>query len=364
MNNTTYTRPPQNPSDLPTAVPESTRKNSLAQRWYNMTSIPTPPEDASFVKRDAARKSHLLSTITFWLLVVFILFIPGCFALPNHYVIVADVGMIVVGIVALIFNRAQKPQIAAILLTAVFELALTMVIVTSTPLDEISLQQYELFVFGELLCVSLLTPWNVFIVMAYNITVITLSLIFQPHTAILANDLKIQFAPILLRPVGVQFLVAFVSFLWVQGAIAAIKRANQAETIARLEHELTDRQKDLELGIQQILNTHVEIANGNLNARAPLSQDNALWQIARALNTLLVRLQRASIAEQRLNNIEQAVAATVHNIQQAAQLQQEPRLLMTKTELDPLIAELQGKKIAAMPPAFTQQRPPQKPHFQ
>lgn len=236
-----------------------------------------------------------------------------------------------------------------------------MVIFTTQPLDEPSIQQYELYVFGKLLCVSLLAPRSVFLMMACNIAVITASLLWQPHTAILAHDLKTQFIPILVRPVGVQLLVAFVSYLWVKGTIKAIARADRAETVAKLEHELAEQKQKLEEGIQQILQTHVAVANGHLDARAPFTQDNVLWQIARALNTLLVRLQRASQAEKQLQRVEQAVSVTVNAVQLAEQMNQIPRLSFTRTEIDPLIMVLQGKTLAYTPPPFVQ-RPPQPPN--
>lgn len=112
-------------------VEQTSERHGLVGWWYNTTSIPDPSANASFALREAARKSHLLSTIVFWLLVTFILFIPACLVLPNHYVIYADLGMLALCIPALIFNRAKKTQIAGILLTFAFEAALTVVIFTT-----------------------------------------------------------------------------------------------------------------------------------------------------------------------------------------------------------------------------------------
>ena len=354
MKNTSFPEPPsekQGWSPKGVVKQETQKKNGLIQWWYKLTALPEASENASFVQREAVRKSHLLSTIVLWLLFIFFFFIPACLALPNHYVIFADLGMMPVCVIALFLNRAQKPEIAGLLLTVAFELALTMVIFTTQPLDEPSIQQYELYVFGELLCVSLLAPGSVFLMMAYNIAMITVSLLWQPHTAILARDLQTQFIPILARPVGVQFLVAFVSYLWVRGTIKAIARADHAERVAKLEHDLAEQKQKLEEGIQQILETHVAVANGNLNARAPFTQDNVLWQIARALNTLLVRFQRASQAEKGLQRTEQAINQTVNAIQQAEQINQ------IRTEIDPLIMVLQGKTLGYTPPLFAYQAP-------
>jgi len=343
------------PNEIIAEEQETAKRPGLIQWWYRQTAIPDPPVTATFAKREAARKSRLASIIIFWLIVSFVLFIPGCFVVPNHYIIYADIGMLVFCVIAIFFNRAQHPQAAGVLLTVGFELALTVVIFTTRPYDEPSIQQYELFVFGELLCVSLLAPNSVFIVMIYNIAVIVTSLFLplslQPRTAGLILDLQTQWVPILIRPVAVQLLVAFVCWLWVRSASQAIKRADRAEMIAKLEHELSEQKRELEVGIQQILQTHVEVANGNLRARAPLNQDNVLWQIAKALNNLLVRLQRAYEAEIRLQRVEKAVHATVQAIQYAERTNQMPHISLTQTEIDPLIAALQGKTVGHTPTA-------------
>jgi hypothetical protein len=64
-----------------------------------------------------------------------------------------------------------------------------------------------------------------------------------------------------------------------------------------MEHHLAEQKYQMELGIREILNTHVRIANGDFGARAPLTQDNVLFQIAASLNNLLNRLSRAGQAE-------------------------------------------------------------------
>ena len=68
-----------------------------------------------------------------------------------------------------------------------------------------------------------------------------------------------------------------------------------------------------------------------------------LWQIARALNNLLVRYQRAAQAEESLRRVDQAVFRCVVCIQQAEQNRQIPILPLEHTHIDPLIAALQGK---------------------
>ena len=93
--------------------------------------------------------------------------------------------------------------------------------------------------------------------------------------------------------------------------------------------------RQLDLGIQQILDTHVQVSNGNFTARAPLSQDNVLWRIAYSLNNLLVRLQRLSRAEyelQRARAETERIAEAIHRIRTG---QAPLPLTRTGTHLDP-----------------------------
>ncbi len=67
--------------------------------------------------------------------------------------------------------------------------------------------------------------------------------------------------------------------------------------IVALQEAITQQKYELESGIQLILQTHVQVANGDFTTRAPLTQDHLLWQVAHSLNNLLARLQRLSQAE-------------------------------------------------------------------
>ncbi len=87
------------------------------------------------------------------------------------------------------------------------------------------------------------------------------------------------FTPILLS----QWIVSIVGFLWVRGATQAILRADHAEELAKLERREMERQqqeieqkKQLDYGIEQILKSLNKVANGEMNVKVPLEQNNIL----------------------------------------------------------------------------------------
>jgi nitrate/nitrite-specific signal transduction histidine kinase len=148
------------------------------------------------------------------------------------------------------------------------------------------------------------------------------------------------------------------------------------QEIVALQAAITKQKQELEDGIQQILDTHVHVANGDFTTRAPLTQDHLLWQIAHSLNTLVARLQRLSQAETELQQTKlefrQQMGSTQAQAQQTkaelqqiyretqylvetlrdAKLRERPiRVSSSRTFLDPLCRELAGNYLQPALPA-------------
>lgn len=331
------------------SVPSNTARKPLLGWWYQLTAIPEPPAGASFVKREISRKSRFLSIIVGSLFVCFIIFIPGCLALPNHYVIWADIGMMPICIIALILNKVSKPQVAGILLTLAFEAALTMVVLTSIPFDPPTLQQYELFVFGEVLAVSLITPEWVWIVAVYNIGFIIWSLLFQGHKeATLLYELQTQFWAIMIRPVAVQLVTASVTYLWVKGATGAIERADKAEMRTQLEVQMREAEaernqekKILEDVFDRITKNHADLMNKGEISKIPTSEyPPTLWKMINAFNSMQNRLLRAKQTENELQQLQQTLMQTTALANQGQLRPDRP----TGTLVDALLAALKRQQ--------------------
>ncbi|EFH79599.1 hypothetical protein Krac_0077 [Ktedonobacter racemifer DSM 44963] len=327
------------------------KKPSLLSWWYQLTAIPEPPQGrATFAQRETVRKSRFLSVIVGCLLISFVFFIPGCLVLPNHYVIVADVGMMPICIIALVLNKLRKPIVAGILLTIAFEAALTMVVLTSIPFDPPTLQQYELFVFGEVLAVSLITPEAVWVVALYNISFIIWSLFFQEYKdAALISELQTQFWAILVRPVAVQFVTAGVTYLWVKGATGAIERADRAEMrtqlevqMRELEEERNEEKRRVEEFITRIVNDHATAMNKGEISKIPAGEyPTQLWPLINVFNMLQARAQRARLSENQYSQLQQIILRATTLANQGRFPVDRP----TGTILDPLVAALKRQEI-------------------
>jgi hypothetical protein len=205
-------------------------------------------------------------------------------------------------------NRLGKTTFAGILLVAGFELGYLSSFLTMHSGPSIAdLPRYALLVEPLLLAVSFLPAGSVFLVALVNILFTCIDILFLPHSAGLAKLLSMSAYGVIEIPVGLQLVVALVSYLWVRSFHRAIERAEQAEEIAHLQQNIARQKQELDKGIQIILQTHVQVANGDFNARAPLTRENVLWKISISLNNLLTRFQRLSQAEYELHRTQNAL---------------------------------------------------------
>lgn len=317
--------------------------------WYTLTAVPELPANASFARREAVRRIRLFSTVTFFFLVVLLIFLPACPMLADPYATALDTLLIMVTIITLVINRMGKPIIAGIVLVIAAELVLTAVITTTLPFDEMSLQLYDLYLIIDLLAVSLIPPQSIFFLAACNSLFIYFDLMFQPRIPIMSHDLITQFIPVLVRPIGLQIIIAGVAYIWVRSANRAITRADRAEMVAALEHTIAEERSfseqaktQLEANIQQLVAMHTEAVNTQTIAKIPYAPDaRILWPLIGVINSLWVRLQRAHQTEQELQQLKQMIASYAGLLRQGSLTPHRPiPIYRTKTDLDALILEI------------------------
>lgn len=324
---------------------EAGQQGNLLQWWYSFTTPPRPSTNANFVRREADRKARLLSSVAFFFLATLILFIPGALFMPLGILLVVF-GAIFGTIIALIINRMGKTTFAGFVVALAAEAALTIGIQVMTPMDAASIQLYDLYTIIELLVVSLLPARYVFVAAFLNSLYIGIDLaLLHPRTPGLNEALQTQLIPALVRPIGLQLMVAGVAFIWVSNATRAIIRANRAEMLATLEHTVAEqraaieREKlELEESIQQLVKAHVDAANGQIVTRIPYPPAKALWPLVGVINSLWVRLHHSQQIDHELQQLKQAIAAYNDRVQRAvASSQQSLPMVRTGTDLDALM---------------------------
>lgn len=156
----------------------------------------------------------------------------------------------------------------------------------------------------------------------------------------------------MLKTTEITLLVITLAVLLLEGSFIfrpTTHKLNQTiNEIMSLERAIAQQKQELELGIQQLLQTHIQAANGDFQARAPLAQDHVLWQIAYSLNNLLSRMQRLSLAEAELNQTKLEASRTIGSLQTQANLIKN-ELQLIQGEAAMLIDSLREAKVKDSP---------------
>lgn len=287
--------------------------------WYRLTAPPDVPAGASFARRDRARRGRLASALMLFLLLVLLLASAIGFFGSNHTILIVTTTMLGAILLSIPLNRHGQVEIVGLLMA----LGLTGGMYTSmlaapgglSPADKDIL--YLLF-FSDLFVAVLLPTNGVFLVAALNVAFSIYALFFAPHT--LALDALLTHGDaqtILARLIQIHLIVSGVMWIVLHNLKAASRRADRAEEVARLQHDLASmaqqqarQARALEESIALITTTLTRLANGEGGARVPLTSENVLWQIAGQVNSLIGRYQRAWQAEQEYHALQQALAET------------------------------------------------------
>ncbi|HEY7420221.1 MAG TPA: hypothetical protein VH593_33900 [Ktedonobacteraceae bacterium] len=292
----------------PSYLTTQRRDSKYLRWWYAIASPEEPASLASFSERERFRRGRTGSQIILgFSILVIISFLAFQFFQKqagnvgiNGYFSYILVGVFVALVAATLANRMGLTNVAGFIVV-ITATAIPIADIVTTPggVSMPVLPVYGLMVLPLVCAVSFLPPWSVFIVAAINSSFALYSLTSLPRTAELDAILAIAFAGILVPIIFIQVIVSVVAYVWVQGATTALSRADRAEELAKLEHDLavqaeiaSQQKQQLETSIKKIVEAHVRVANGDFEARVPLTQDNILWQISGSLNNLLARMQR------------------------------------------------------------------------
>lgn len=277
----------------------------------------------SIALREQGRRKQIVSAVLLVIVVFQFAELPG--ALIMHTAM--DIGTVVLGLalcaVATLFNQFGKVTIVTILLIAVIDLGCGLMLLTSPMgLDVSDLPVFDVLLVSELIAVSLLPAFSVFPVALGNMLFTVAVLMLAPRTMELNMVLTSNMAyNTILQPLGLQIVVAMVSYIWVRSALRALVRADRAEEISRLqrrEAELLMREAEFNQsftqGSEHLLQVLVRAANGEQGVRSTLNKNHPLWRIGNALNVLLTRAGRMANAEQEIQRLHMTIAQLTERV--------------------------------------------------
>ncbi len=348
---------PQTP--LPTAylqADEFAASRALAW-WYRLTT-PAPPHGrlATLREREQIRRGRLASIIlAVQLLFIELPVIPVVLHAPNHAIVLPWLlGCIAALLAAFVFNRHGHLTVAGLLMVASIEVTVGIKILTVPGgISVFYLPQFDILVQPILIAVALLAPWSAFAVAGCNIVFVIAALTAGPHAPDLVAALHnpAQVGDVFAVPIMTQILTAFFGWIIVKNLLDALKRADQAEQLAALEHMLAESRREaearntqLEEGMQAIVTTIQQVSNNQPGQRIALPPEHLLWPLAMQLNLFLDRYQRARGAEGENMVVRMAIDELAQEIYRATQEGRPLRLPPRRnTPLDAILVALSGR---------------------
>jgi hypothetical protein len=304
---------------------------SVTKWWYRATSPKELPSDAPFQQREKVRRARTASWILLVVIILVLSPLPG--ALGQHQLNIVGTLLVVTAIdcIALfILNKRGNLVAAGLIIVATIEAGLLGTIFSlKGGMSAVNLPLFDLLAQSEIVAVAMFAPGWVFVMMLVNILLI----FFVLHSGALSPDLlslmSQQGLIIFTQAAEIQVIIAVFAFILVRSADIAILHLDRAEKIAELERREIERQRvveeekqRLDLAIEQILSALQSASNGNYAVRVPVSENNVLFRVAYALNTLF---QRMSSFRQQQAQLQQAQQAQMENYNLRMQLQEEMR---------------------------------------
>ncbi len=327
--------------------------------WYSFTAPPDPPAGATFQQRDNVRRGRITSAIMLFLgtLLLVVVLPIGLFG-SNHTI----VGVVVSGgiwiTISGVLNRRSHVNLAAVfmylsinggLAASILHLSLIPFHVGGalTPDDK---DIFYLLVYGDVFLGAMLSPDWVVIPIVVNILFSLVELYGGHHTPALATLLASPGSLFILafRIIQLNLLVSGVVWILGKQGQESIRRADRAEEVARLNHDLAEMQEDqvqqaesLQQMASEIIGTFYRVAQGQLEARIPFdvpvpsSEAKTFWPLVGSINTHLKRYQRAHRAERELEQLRprlQRTAELEHLFQRIVTQQEMFRDALTKAQ--------------------------------
>jgi HAMP domain-containing protein len=324
----------------------------IMQWWFEWSNPPRPPVGATFEQREEARRSYAASWLLLLLSVMILFVLPVAFFraifLGNILFLLVTVAMQFVIFSLGWFNRRGLTGVVAFSLMATITFStLILILGKHGGIVQGDLPLFDNLSGSLLLAVMLLPLRNIFITAIVNLLLMLISLYLFASPA-LTSVLHTSFISVIYHFANEEAWVAIICWLWGTSMIQALKRADRAEEIVKLEQtisiqnrEALEEKRQLEEAIQSLIETHTAVANGNYSARVPINKENVLWPLAGALNNLLSRIQIWRRDSLEMAQLRIAVTQLTSEASDARKAGVPMTFSHTGTMLDPLLTQLQ-----------------------
>lgn len=315
--------------------------------WYALSIPPLPLASASFETREKSRRSRTASHLLLLMIILMVSAIIVSIFTGNIPLLIVSIAVLPIIAGQVWLNHLGKTELVAMSFIVATTIGTFALILSKTGgITPNGLRLYDILITSLLLAVTLLPLHSIFYIALVNLILVIISLYLFASPSV-ADMMQISFIAVIYPFVFLEGMVVIICWLWGTGMLRALRRADRAEEIARLEQAISAQnwkaikeKRQLEIAIQAIIETHTAVANGNYNVRVPIQQDNVLWPLAGALNNLLCRIQAWRRDSRELEKLRTAINLLMRQTGDAKQMGKRPIFDRTGTILDPLLAEL------------------------
>ena len=325
MNNSPETYPTReaNPSRI---AASSTAPRPFTRLWQWWSTTLTGPRMEAFgtdvPAQERQRRSRLISALLILNLLTMLLFIPSALSSPSSALIWGSIILLGVGsLLIALLNRARLINLSAVLYLVVIDGAISAFLVFKPALNCGNLSDFDLYILAVLVGGMILPRFLIPFTGLTNVALIIGIYTWRPHDSLLVQLVQLeggQTYTALASLIVLQLAGTGIAWLHAWSVRRSLMRASQAEELAEARAALnkqamliSEQNRRLEEGIAQILETHQQIAAGNLAVRAPAQKDQALWQIGQSLNMLLRRFQQQAQEDRHLRETQQEIEQVI-----------------------------------------------------
>jgi hypothetical protein len=278
--------------------------------WLQLTAPPGTDQYAlapNRVERDRLRKAGLISGIA-----PFVFFAPLLLSaqIKSPAASFAIIICIIAAIVALCFNRAGWQKTAALCLILALDAAIENALLHAPGgLGLVWLSTFDLFILPLFLAGMLLSQRIIWLFLALHIALILGDIFFLPHTAQMTSYMHDWGATVVFaQPLILEIGMCLLCFFQVRSTDQAVTRADRAEELANLEHQIAQEKQQLEADIQKLSEALSYAANGRSIVQTNIETGKTLWPLALQVTTLLTRLKNSRQSDTALRQAETDVA--------------------------------------------------------
>jgi hypothetical protein len=358
MPNTSYSSPsPQRLPDLGIR---------LLHAWYWLAAPPPAPAHASLLAREIARRGRVTSLV---MLVTVAMVLLAFIIQPTVQVSITLLVATVIDSIALAFNRRGKITLAGLIITLTTEIGLLLSLFGylqehgGVDVDVVTF--FPLLVQSIVIAVSALPPLSVLPILVLNCSVVLGVTIFWPYSssflAYLHQHEPQTFFGLLIVPLTVFLMVAFVSLIWVLSANDAIKRVDKADARAEYEQQMALYEREisgrLTRDLQVITQIIAQLAT-NPTQGISIERENSFWVLETSLNNLRRRLLHVRFDRSQFQQTQAAAASLISWLEAASRAGYLPAWTPSKTVIDEIVYRIQKLPLQTQPEVSGNERDP------